>query len=77
MVWNSFCTVDENIMKWELWHSLEGHQYSLFSEENVSNRKLLEPDAELILIIEAETQDEAAQQMHEFLGWEKYKPMED
>ena len=63
-------------MKWELWHSIEGQCYSMFPEDTPAEKRILEPDAELIHVIEADTYNEAAKQKHEYLGWEPYKPMD-
>lgn len=60
-------------MNYELWNSESG--YSFFPTGNESARQLLDPDANLVQIFEAESWDEARGQMHRFLGWEPYKPM--
>jgi hypothetical protein len=58
--------------KYELWK--RGDSYSFFPCDNVSARKLLEPDATLVWTVEAGSWDEAQRLKHEFLGLEPYKP---
>ena len=69
-------------MKYELWVSegdetAGGVSYSFFPEENASARQMLETDARLLKIFEAEDWNDACTQKHAFLGWEPYEPMEE
>jgi hypothetical protein len=59
--------------RYELWR--EGNSYSFFPEDSESARRLLEPGAELVWEVEANSWEEAQARKHEFLGWEPYKPM--
>ena len=59
-------------MKYELWK--DNDSLSFFPEDNDSARQLLEPDAILIKIIEAEDWTQAMIQYHKYMGWEPYKP---
>ena len=61
--------------KYELWYS-EEDGYSFFPESNNGARAILPSDAKLIWTTEAFTWEEAQIKKHEFLGWEKYKPMD-
>jgi len=66
-------------MKYELWR-YEGNAIALSFfpvDENYNRqRQLLEPGAEMIWAVEADTYNEAMARYHEFMGWEPYKPME-
>lgn len=62
-------------MKYELWYSDGSHTF--FPEDNENARQLLEPDAELVTIFEADTWDDACAQRNQFLGWGDSQPMED
>jgi hypothetical protein len=67
-------------MRYELWrHEDEAISLSFFAvDENYDlQRRLLEPGAEFIWAVEAETYNEAMARYHEFMGWEPYKPMDD
>jgi hypothetical protein len=65
-------------MKWELWLSESESSYSVIpvsgTEEEALARRHLEPDAQMVFMIEAETWDEAAQARNDFLGWGTYVP---
>ena len=68
-------------MKFALWkHEDEAICYTLIAvdENYIKHREFMqmhEPDAELLLNIEAESADEACSQRNDFLGWEPYVPM--
>jgi hypothetical protein len=65
--------VSENsATRFELWKLHSG--YTFFPENNEAARKLLEPGAKLAWTVEAKSWEEARARMHEFLGWEPYKP---
>ena len=64
--------------RYELWQcgtEETGIDYSFFSEDNESARKLLDRNAILIWETYANSWEEACALMNEFLGWEPYKPM--
>jgi len=62
----------QRVTKYELWK--EGNGYSFFPSDNMSARKLLQPDATLVWTVEARSWEEAQRLKHEFLGIEPYKP---
>jgi hypothetical protein len=65
----------EKITKYELWYSKE-EGYSFFPEDNQVARDTLPSDAEFVWATHATSWEEAQTKKHEYLGWEKYKPMD-
>jgi len=61
--------------RYELWYSEEEESFASFEKVDERNRKLLPADARKIWEVEAETWEEAQIKIHEFMGWEPYKPM--
>ncbi len=59
---------------YELWYSKSQNSYAFFPKGDQSNMNLLEPDAELIWQVLAESWEEAISKQHEYLGWDAYKP---
>jgi hypothetical protein len=68
-------------MRYELWRDEDDEGISLTffpADENYDNqRRLLEPGAEIVWAVEADTYNEAMARYYEFMGWGPYKPMED
>lgn len=66
-------------MKYEVWRSEseDGVSFNCFPENSLNARKILEPGAKLIHVIEAKTWNEAMTKYHEVMCWEPYVPMED
>jgi hypothetical protein len=65
-------------MKYELWHAqLDGIDvYTLLEAGAPRAEHMLEPGAQVIWTVDAETWDEARRAQHKFLGWEPYRPLE-
>lgn len=63
-------------MIYQLWYSSSKDSYSFFSINNHTAKKLLEDDAQLIWLIEADTWEEACRLKNRYLGWEEYKEFE-
>lgn len=61
-------------MLYEIWKSSSSSTF-IPSDHNQKDI-LLEPDAEFIGNIEADSWEEAMTKYHEFMGWEPYKPMD-
>lgn len=64
-------------MRYELWQDENEYSYSFFPEENESARSLLSPAAKLIWECETSSWEEAMSLRNEFLGWERYIPMDE
>lgn len=62
--------------KYELWMSGGGDSYDLFRSDDGENKRLLDEDAVLLRTFHVRSYEEAAKLMHEYLGWEPYKPMD-
>lgn len=60
-------------MKYEIWHSESESSYTLLPAGGRSAEHLMETDACVICIVEAETFAEALQKRNDFLGWGEYK----
>jgi hypothetical protein len=58
---------------WELWQDETGDTY--FPVSNASARKLLSEDAVLLWNCTAKSYNDAMQQMYDYRGWGKYKPI--
>jgi hypothetical protein len=63
-------------MKYELWLSQDGG-YSFFAVDNESARRMLNPEDQLVWIVEASSWEEASQAQYDYLGWGTYQPFED
>lgn len=63
------------MQKYELWHSEQEGSLAFFEASDERGRDLIPDDAQLILVVEAESWEEAQAKKHDFLGWEPYKPM--
>jgi hypothetical protein len=68
-------------MRYELWRHADEEAVSLSFiavDENYDlQRRLLEPGAEFVWAVEADTYNGAMESYHNFMGWEPYKPMGD
>jgi len=65
-----------SMIKYELWYSDNECSYTLCIAGQAANC-FFESDAELQRTFEALSFEDAMCQMHEFLGWEPYKPLVD
>ena len=63
---------EKSTSRFELWKMDAGHAF--FEVTNESARRLLQPGARLVWSVEATSWHEARARMHEYLGWEPYKP---
>jgi len=69
-----------NKRKWELWESKAEGSYTFATSEGICDmfaKKIMPSDATRIWTIETDSYIEAQRKMHEYLGWEPYKPMLD
>jgi hypothetical protein len=68
-------------MKYELWRSEDdlGGELTFFPVNETYERQtqLLEPGAELIWTVEADSYNEAMRLYYEHMDWGPYKPMDD
>ena len=63
--------------RYELWWSDSEGSYTFFADDNNATRAILPGDAVIDWHTEASSWAEAQTKMHEHLGWEAYKPMND
>ena len=68
-------------MKYGLWKHMDQGVSLTFTGfdayEEYVRQGAIEPDAELIWTVEAESWNEACTRYHEFMGYEPYKPMDE
>jgi hypothetical protein len=64
---------ENSTTRFELWKMESGHAF--FAVNNESARRLLQPDARLVWSVEAASWHEARARMHEYLGWDPYRPV--
>lgn len=67
-------------MRYELWGTPDRTSLS-FTEANAvevhKQQGAIEPEAEFIWSVDAESDNEAMTLYHEYMGWEPYKPMDE
>jgi hypothetical protein len=67
-------------MKYELWGTPDKTSLLFTGADEIENCKrqnMIEPDAELIWTVDADSYDEAMTLYYEYMGWGIYKPMDD
>lgn len=67
-------------MKYELWGTPDRTSLTFTGSDAIDEHKrqgAIEPEAEFIWAVDADTWNEAATLYHEHMGWEPYKPMEE
>ncbi len=62
--------------RYELWEDPDG-SLTLFPFADDSARKVLDPNAKLLKIFEADSWEEACQMKNDFMGWGLYVPFDE
>lgn len=66
-------------MRYELWGTPDQTSLTFTGADAISEYKrqgVIEPEAEFIWAVEADSDNEAMALYHEHMGWEPYKPMQ-